>query len=339
MINTNPMWRAESYFNYIMELSHAFQKSRVLFAAIELDLFTVLGDLTLNSAELADKLNTDVRALDRLLNSLTALGFIEKKGARFCNTEPSKKHLVKGEPEYIGSLMYVVHQWDKWSDLTGSIKSGGPITYQSINDKSDKWVEEFVNSQHWQALHEAPDVIKLLKFSSVKKVLDLGCGSGIYSALIAKENPSVDVYAYDYPKVIKQTKRLLEKESVLSKVNTLEGDFTIDDFGSGYDMVILSNVCYYFSIWDNINLLQRIYDSMNRGGTIVIHQPIIEDDRVHTMQNSMLALSMLVNTVSGDAYTETDVWIMLKEAWFQDIMRINTEFGTSIITAKKTSMF
>lgn len=64
-------------------MANAFRVSRVLLTAFELDLFTALGKEVKTSSETASKLNTAPRATDRLMNSLTALGLLEKKITSF----------------------------------------------------------------------------------------------------------------------------------------------------------------------------------------------------------------------------------------------------------------
>ena len=78
----------------IHQIARAFQSSRVLLTAFELGVFSVLNDGALTSATIAEKLDTDPRATDRLLNALVALGLVEKSGNRFSNTPAAAKHLV-----------------------------------------------------------------------------------------------------------------------------------------------------------------------------------------------------------------------------------------------------
>jgi hypothetical protein len=90
-----------------------------------------------------------------------------------------------------------------------------------------------------------------------------------------------------------------------------------------------------FSIWDNVKILQKVFDSMKRDGWVVINEIIIDDDRTAPVHSALYALNMLVNTLEGDSYTETDIWIMLRESWFADIKRLETEFETTLMMGKK----
>ncbi len=335
----NTMWEADSKYNRIIDLAFAFQKSRALFTAIELDLFEALGNHRLTAAELSDKLNTDAHSTDRLLNALSSMGLISKEGSLYSNSEAALKHLISGSPTYIGSLEHIKNLWGAWTDLTDCVKSGKPLHYKTVNDKDDNWINDYLESLQWKSIHEASEVISMMPLRNVRKFLDLGCGSGAFSLEAAVNYENIEFTLFDYPNVIKQAEKYINQSEYKSRFKLLSGDMFADNFGTGYDVVFISNVLNEYSIWENIKLLQKVYDSLNKNGIVVVHQLLISDDRTAPRIAAMEALNMLVNTIDGDCFTETDVWIMLKEAWFQDVQKFNTEFGTAVIIGKRTTSF
>ena len=91
MISNNDYQKPEE----IRALANSFQQNRILLTAIELDLFTVLDKHMLPSKEVAQKINADERATDRLMNALVALGFLRKVRGKFYNAENASQYLVK----------------------------------------------------------------------------------------------------------------------------------------------------------------------------------------------------------------------------------------------------
>jgi Dimerisation domain len=67
----------------IMEDAWCYMKSRVLFTAAELDVFTKLADCHYTAAELARDGNLDERGTTRLLDSLVGLGMLHKEQQRY----------------------------------------------------------------------------------------------------------------------------------------------------------------------------------------------------------------------------------------------------------------
>jgi len=102
----------------LMQAGRAFQESRVLLTAIELDVFAALGEGA-SAAALSAQLGTDTRAIEMLLNALVAVGALLKRDGMFHCTSESKALAAAR-----GRLLHMVHLWDTWSTLTECLKSG-----------------------------------------------------------------------------------------------------------------------------------------------------------------------------------------------------------------------
>ena len=163
------------------EMVMAFQTSRILLSAYELGLFTALGDEGKDSASVAKILGTDGRATDRLMNALCAMGFLMKKKGIFTNGEFSAKHLVKGKPGYMAGLMHSVNVWETWHTLTAAVRKGKSIKEDHVDDRGDQWLEGFISAMHERARHQSDAVAGLIDHPGVKRILDVGGGSGAYS--------------------------------------------------------------------------------------------------------------------------------------------------------------
>lgn len=327
-----PQWNKNKALSYIDELSYAFQKSRTLFAAMQFDIFTLIGDRHLSSDDIAEQLNLDKRATDRLLNALTSLGLLNKKDFNFSNTESSKTFLVKGSPDYLGNMEHLSTLWENWGGLSDAVKTGEPVNYEPIKEKNDEWLEAYISSNHWKASVEASDVIKHINLRDVNKVLDLGGGSGKYAVEFVRAKPDINAVVFDYPRVIEYASEYVGKSGLSDKISTIGGNVLTDDIGSGYDLIFISYVLQDYSIWDNVSILQKAYDALKVNGQCVVHEKIINDDRSSPEKAVLHSLNMLINTKAGDCYTETDIWIMMKEAWLKDIQRYDTDFESSLMT-------
>ncbi|MFC1558944.1 methyltransferase dimerization domain-containing protein, partial [candidate division KSB1 bacterium] len=164
----------------IRAMASAFQKSRILLTAYELDLFTVLGEESKSSTDVAELLGTGKKATDRLMNALCAIGLLEKNEGMFLNTSLSLRFLVKGKPGYMAGLMHVVHLWDTWSTLTEAVRHGKSVVAQHIDKKNEEWRSAFIDAMHESGCKKAQSVVELLDLNGVSRVLDVGGGSGAY---------------------------------------------------------------------------------------------------------------------------------------------------------------
>ena len=335
MKNFHPLSKDDSSVQHLFDVAYAFQKSMVFLTACELEIFTVLGNKTKSSKEIAYETGTDERATERLLNALCALSLLIKREGKFANTKTTLQYLVKDQPEFLGSMVHLNHYWERWTTLTESIKLGTAAKYKDISEKSDEWLSSFIASLHWESKLQAPEVITAIGPGKFKKILDLGGGSGAFSMEFARSKPDAEIFLFDLPRIIKFARHYLSEAQFADRIKTIEGDYLTDSIGKGYDLVFMSAILPLHTIWENISLAQKVYDSLNPGGYIVIHNQLISDNRTQPLESTLTSLNLLVNTKAGDVYTETEIWIILKEAWFNDIFRRNTGFGTSLMIGNK----
>lgn len=315
----------------IMEMVIAFQRSRVLLTAYELELFSALDNESKSSAEVARALGTEKHATDRLMNALCALELLEKKENRFSNTPLAQKFLVKYSPDFMGNLYHSVNLWDTWSTLTRAVYKGTTVIEKKINDRGEKWLTAFIAAMHNRAKKIAPKVVGKLDLSKVTRVLDIGGGSGAYAMAFVKARPNINAAVFDLPNVIPITRRYIEEEDLADKIKMIEGDYTVEPLGKGYDLIFLSAIVHINSYDANVKLLKKCSEALNPGGQVVIQDFIMDEDRTTPPSGALFALNMLMSTEAGDTYTELEVRDWMKAAGLANIKRIDTPFGTSLI--------
>lgn len=318
----------------INALAYSFQESRVLLTAIELDIFSVIGKHLMRSEEVAKLIGADMRASDRLMNALVALGFLRKAHGKFYNSETSVKYFIKGKPDYIGRLLHTNNLWDSWSTLTEAVKEGKSVRERK-KDSSGDWLDSFIAAMHYRAVHQAKIIGLMLDLSNVKKMLDIGGGSGTFSYEFIKLHPQIDTVIFDLSDVIPLTKKYAAQYDLSEKVKFIEGNYLFDDFGSGYDLILLSAIVHINSFEQNKQLIKKCADVLNNNGQIVIKDFVMGEDRTNPIGGALFALNMLVGTECGDTYTEIEIKDWLNSAGIKKIERKNTSFGSDLIIGKK----
>ncbi|MGD9158434.1 MAG: methyltransferase [Desulfobacteraceae bacterium] len=326
--------KARFSFNDINFLSRSFQQSRIFLTGFELRIFTVLGEEEKSSNQIAKTIKADPRATDRLLNALCVTGAVKKKNGMFSNSEAAKQYLVEGKPEYQGGLMHSVNLWDSWSNLSKSVKAGRSVKINSVEERGDKWFKPFIAAMHNRAFSEAPSLIEQIDLSGVKKVLDVGGGSGAYSIAFVKAGDDICSTVFDLPNVVSMTENYIRDAGLEGKIDTALGDYNTDELPSGYDLVFLSAIIHINSPEQNIELINKSSRALNSGGMIVISDFIMDDDRIHPSFGAFFALNMLVNTDSGDTYTESEVKDWLEQAGMTFVERKETR-STGLIIGRK----
>lgn len=319
----------------IRSTATAFQQSRILLTGFELGVFSVIGKTGNTSAEIAGKLNTDRRATDRLLNALCAIELLKKQGGKFFNTRGSEKHLVKGQPDYLGNLMHTVDLWDFWSNLTPAVRKGSAPENRPIPDRGEDWVTAFIEAMHVRGMEQAPQIAGLLDLEGVHKILDVGGGSGAFSIGILKRKPDIRAIIFDLPKVIPLTRKYVENESLLDRVDLVSGNYLEDSLGNGFDLIFLSAIVHSNSSAQNKTLISKCAGALNPGGQLVIQDYVMDEDRLNPPRGAIFAINMLVATGQGDTFTEREIRDWLQQAGISEIRRQETPFGASQIIGRK----
>ena len=319
----------------IRDTAYAFQESRVLLSAIELSLFTVMDKHMMHSNEIAEKLNTDTRATDRLLNALCAMGLIKKVKEKFYNTDLASKYLVENKPDFMGGLYHTNHLWDTWNYLTESVQQGSAFIGEQNRKERGDWVEAFIGAMHYRGVKQARIIAAMLDIHDVDKMLDVGGGSAAFSMELIKKNPALHATVFDLPHVVPLTKKYIEQEGLSSKFSFIEGDYLTDNFGSGYELILLSAIVHINSYKQNETLISKCANALNKKGRLIISDFIMNEDRVTPHHGALFALNMLVGTEFGDTYTETEMSEWMSSAGLSNIERKNTSFGSDLIIGKR----
>ena len=319
----------------IRETAYSFRESRILLTAFELKVFTILDKHMIRSEEISKKINTDNRATNRLLNALCGMGLLGKVKEKFYNTDLSSKYLVEGKPDFMGNLFHTNHLWNTWNYLTDSVKKGSSFAGDQNKKEKEDWVDSFIAAMHYRGVKQARLLAMMIDLSNTKKMLDVGGGSAAFSIELVKRNPSIKAAVLDLPHVIPLTKKYVEHEGLSDNFNFIEGNYLNSDFGSGYDIILLSAIIHINSYEQNKMIIKKCADALNEKGMVIINDFIMNDDRTQPYHGAIFSLNMLVGTESGDTYTENEITEWFKSAGFSNTERKKTSFASDLIIGIK----
>ena len=182
------------------------------------------------------------------------------------------------------------------------------------------------------AKDRAPLVVKALGTAGVRRVLDLGGGSGAYSIAFAKASPDVQCEILDIPEVvpltdgIRRARQGSQRKSVFALEICCE-----DDFGSGYDLIMLNAICHMFSEEQNRDLFRRARQALAPNGRLAVQDFILNPDKTAPQWAALFSLNMLVGTDAGASYSETEYADWMKAAGFAEVSRINLPGPSDLI--------
>lgn len=319
----------------LMQNLRGFMESRILLTSLELDIYTHINKGATSSG-LAVKIGTDPRATDVLLNALVAIGALKKSGDTFENSPLADRYLSRDADDSArDALMHIVSLWSRWDRLTDCVREGTSVSYKEMKDRGEAWTNAFIALMHRNARLRAPIVVKAVGTEGIRRMLDIGGGSGAYSMAFAKVNDKLEADVFDLPTVIPLAEKYINEESLSERVKAVPGDFRSDDFGTGYDMVFLSAICHMNGPEENVELFNKSLNALEPGGKIVMQDFILNSDHTSPKQAALFAINMLVSTREGSSYTEEEYREWMIKAGFKEIKHIDLPGPTGLITGIK----
>lgn len=297
-------------------------ETAVLKTALELEVFTAIGEGNGTAAALSNRCQTSERGMRILCDALAIIGFLTKSENTYALTQDSALFLDKRSPAYLGSaagfLTLPVHR-EAFDRLTEAVRKGGTAISErgTLEPENPVWVE-FARSMAGMMRMPAESIAELLGAKNGKpwKVLDIAAGHGTYGITIARHNPNAQITALDWPNVLEVAKENAQKAGVAGRYHLLPGSAFDIEFGTGYDLVLITGFMHHFDVATGEKLLRKVYASLAPGGQAVILDFVPNEDRVTPPSAAKFSLTMLATTPSGDAYTFAEYERMLRNAGF-----------------------
>jgi SAM-dependent methyltransferase len=301
---------------------NAHQRTEALKAAIELEVFTAIGEGNTTPAEIAKRCQTSERGMRILCDYLTIMEMLTKQGDRYGLTLDSATFLDKRSPAYLGSVTEFLcspMMFENTKRIADAVRKGGTVMEDegTVSNDNPVWVK-FARGMAPMMAMPAQMIAKLVdpQPAGKLKILDIAAGHGLFGIAFATNNPEAEVTAVDWPAVLEVAKENAQNAGVADRYHTNPGSAFEVDFGSGYDLVLLTNFLHHWDQPTNETLLRKIHAALADGGRVATLEFVPNEDRVTPPDSAGFSLIMLMGTPSGDAYTFSEFEQMFANAGF-----------------------
>jgi ubiquinone/menaquinone biosynthesis C-methylase UbiE len=311
---------AELNPDQLMQMAMSYTSSRVLNAALQLNVFSIIASGRSTAAAIAGAANASERGMRMLLDTLTALQLVTKSTGQYHLTASALKYLVRDSADYMGAIMEDDSLFEAWSKLVESVRTGKPPRRVERQADAEKFFPILIRSLH--VLHREPArrAARTLTAGASRsglQVVDIACGSGVWGIALAEARPDAAVTMQDFAGVLEHTRGYVQRHGIADRCTYLPGDLKEVDFGSErYDVALLGNIIHSEGERSSRDLLRRLHRALRSGGKLAIIETIPNDERTGPPRCVLFALTMLLNTEFGDTYTLAEYTDWLTEAGF-----------------------
>lgn len=308
-----------------IELMTINATSHVLRAGRQIGLFDQLAEGQKTLEDLAANLSVDASRLTLLIEALIAIGIVEQYQEDFALSSTARL-LCQYDADLDDST---------WEQLPDTLKrsrlpSGGLETdlpqqrFDSI--AATQWV-------HTPAAMQVAEILDLGPHgeetpggqensggdSEPLELLDLGCGSAVWSCAMGFRDPSLRITAVDHEAALVAANSTASSIGLGDRFSTQSGDLLESPLASGsYDMVVIAQRLNALASEQIDVVLGRALGALKVGGKLVVIDSFRGPNRP-SLAESLETLRMQVQTTNGEVPGLADAQARMEKAGFSNV--------------------
>lgn len=256
---------------------------------------------------------------------------------RFANTEEASAFLVRGKPDYMGSVHTVWREFAEAKLKTAeSMRTGIPQAQHDYAAMGSDELYTTLGGLHAMSLGTGRQLATLYDFGSVQTLLDAGGGSGGYSIGLVEAWPELHATIAELPNVVPVAERFVEEAGLRERIDVVATDLLQRSPPGSFDAALLACVIQVLSATNAQHVLRHVAASLRPGGSIYLINQVLDDSRLTPIDAVYTNLIFLNFYDGGQAYTEGEYRTWLTEVGFVEITREERiGGGIDLIRARK----
>ena len=260
----------------ILELLDGYVVSAALGTAMELGVFWLLADKPLSASRVAESLRIPLNRCHAWLQLLGRLGLIEESTEGYAPSLLARETILNAQSQHFWAFHAREDRYNSLSvqDLPSTIRKPVPAWEAAHRKPPDecrrireeaRYAAEFTRMLYEIHIPLAEELASLLDLVGVKRLMDLGGGSGVVSFALLRKQTELTSVVIDAETVCQTGREIALENGLAKRITYLATDFLQDDLPSGFDMVLLCDVGSFSD-----TLFRKIYDVLNLNGRLVV---------------------------------------------------------------------
>jgi hypothetical protein len=315
----------------ILQLGLGFWGSKTLLSAVELGVFTELANGPLAERELSERLGLHPRAARDFLDALVALGMLDRDdgagASRYANTPQADLFLDRNKPSYVGGLLEMANArlYRFWGSLTEALRTGGPQNeskagggnpFDALYADPDR-LRQFLASMTGISLGAARAIAAKFPWGRYRTFVDVGCAQGGLPVQVALAHPHLSGGGFDLPAVQPVFEQYVASFGLSERLRFRAGSF-FDDPVPSADVLVMGHILHDWDLPTKRMLLAKGYAALPAGGSLIVYDAVIDDQRRRNAFGLLMSLNMLIETPGGFDYTGAECRAWMTEAGFRE---------------------
>jgi hypothetical protein len=323
---SNPRRAVGSAPGRILNIGYAFWKSKALLSAVELGLFTELGDSALGCEELAERLGVHPRGARDFFDALVALQLLDRDTKdRYANRTDCAPYLDRRSASYLGGRLEHLNSrlYRQWGHLTEALRSGeaqsdlGTGGYAALYGDGPS-SETFLQAMSGGSLLPALALARVFPWRSYRTFIDVGSAQGCLPVEVARAHRHLGGGGFDLPQVEPVFNRFVQVHGMAQCLQFHSGDFLKDELPRA-DVLVMGRILHNWDLPTKLMLIQKAYRALPPGGALIVYDALIDDERRCAADALLASLNMLIETAGGFEYTATQCMDWMRDYGFEEM--------------------
>jgi len=316
----------------MMELFELGGMAATLVAAYQGSLLQALLNGYATPTMYAEELGLDLTATERILETLTSLGFADCRQGRYA-ASAALKDLDATSPGGVDGCGAM------WSQVPAFLLRGERFAHMDgPPDAREAVYSGVVSKLALVYAHGARQLATKIP-GNPAHILDVGAGSGIWSLAMAQRHPETRVTALDFPTVLQTFRIQAEHMGLSDRIGMLPGNFhsvTIPE--DRFDRIILANVLHLEPPEQAAALIGRVATTLLPGGDLVIVDMMGDGTPVGERAQAIYAPHLALRTRGGKVHPLSDLQAWVRQAGLitGDVIELGTPRGMGVLVAHKS---
>src|ERR1700743_1937027 len=173
---------------------------------------------------------------------------------------------------------------------------------------------------------------KKLNLFANKALLDVAGGSGSSACSIVARHPHLRAALLDKPRGDRIARESIAQRGYAEKVDVIARDMFSDDWPTGFDVHLISNVLHDWDEDTVKKLLAKSFAALPSGGLLIVHDMHINAEKTGPLHAAEYS-ALLMNITEGKCYSTGEMRAYFGELGFEWADFQPTAVGRSFILA------
>ncbi len=311
------------------------EEARVLMAALEFKIFSILKQKSMTAGQVARQSKTQPGEMEALLNALAAMKALRFEKGKYSSAPQMYKYLCDSSPHYLkGTAFLKLEKNDEWARLIDIVRNGRDLSEFEEEDDPE-FRDSFTHAMHERSGPFARKIAEIITRKQAGRFLDLGSGPGTYSAAVLKKDKKAQAILLDRAAALKVARELHGSSSYWSRMELKPGDLFHTPYGQKLDTVFYSNILHIYNSEENKQLFLKMKRSLVRGGRLILVDYFHTRDATQPYEAALFGVTMLLFTATGKTYSYDETEKLLSQTGFHKFRRVSLGEGAGMLVAFK----